>query len=55
MSRPLRLEFEGVLYHVTSRGDRRESIVEDGYDRGLAVVRPRVSDRRPPTPHRPAD
>jgi hypothetical protein len=23
MSRPLRLEFAGALYHVTSRGDRR--------------------------------
>ena len=33
MSRPLRLEFEGALYHVTSRGDRREPIVEDDTDR----------------------
>jgi putative transposase len=24
MSRPLRLEFDNALYHVTSRGDRRE-------------------------------
>ena len=34
MSRPLRLEFPGALYHVTSRGDRREAIVEDDEDRG---------------------
>ena len=26
MSRPLRLEFAGALYHVTSRGDRREDV-----------------------------
>ena len=26
MVRPLRLEFAGALYHVTSRGDRREDI-----------------------------
>ncbi|NEV65280.1 transposase, partial [Thiorhodococcus minor] len=24
MARPLRIEFPGALYHVTSRGDRRE-------------------------------
>lgn len=40
MSRPLRLEFEGAIYHVTSRGDRREAIFEDDTDRKalLAVV-----------------
>ena len=26
MARPLRLEYAGALYHVTSRGDRREYI-----------------------------
>jgi len=26
MARPLRLEFAGALYHVTSRGDGREDI-----------------------------
>ena len=30
MSRPLRIEFPGALYHVTSRGDRREPIYRDG-------------------------
>ncbi len=40
MARPLRIEFPGALYHVTSRGDRREPIVLDDEDRGalLAVV-----------------
>jgi REP element-mobilizing transposase RayT len=33
MSRPLRLELAGGLYHVTSRGDRREDIYVDDDDR----------------------
>lgn len=33
MSRPLRIEWPGGRYHVTSRGDRREPIVEDDRDR----------------------
>jgi putative transposase len=33
MSRPLRIEFEGAIYHVTSRGDRREPIYRDDVDR----------------------
>ena len=33
MARPLRIEFAGALYHITSRGDRRESIYEDDEDR----------------------
>lgn len=33
MSRPLRIEFAGALYHVTSRGDRREDIYLDDADR----------------------
>jgi putative transposase len=33
MSRPLRLEFPDALYHITSRGDRREDIYEDYDDR----------------------
>jgi putative transposase len=35
MSRPLRIEFRGALYHVTSRGDRREDIYDDDEDREL--------------------
>ena len=40
MSRPLRIEFAGAVYHVTSRGDRREAIFEDDEDREalLAVL-----------------
>jgi putative transposase len=33
MSRPLRLEIEGAFYHITSRGDRLESIFDDDTDR----------------------
>ena len=40
MSRPLRIEFPDALYHVTSRGDRREPIFVDDEDRAgfLAVL-----------------
>jgi putative transposase len=33
MARPLRLEFAGAVYHVTSRGDRREDIFLNDEDR----------------------
>ncbi|MDO8048376.1 transposase [Janthinobacterium sp. SUN211] len=33
MTRPLRLEFAGALYHVTSRGDRHKEIYRDDTDR----------------------
>jgi len=33
MARPLRLEFPGALYHITSRGNRRENIYEENADR----------------------
>lgn len=40
MSRPLRIEFAGAVYHVTSRGDRRESIYLDDAGRlaQLAII-----------------
>ena len=33
MARPLRLELAGGLYHITSRGDRREAIYDNDEDR----------------------
>jgi len=33
MTRPLRLEFPGALYHVTARGNRRQPIYRDDADR----------------------
>lgn len=46
MARPIRIEFCGALYHVTSRGDRREAIYEDDADRSrfLEVLAQVVSD-----------
>ena len=35
MTRALRLEYSGALYHITSRGDRREDIYEDDVDRSV--------------------
>ena len=37
MARPLRIEFPGAVHHVTSRGDRRDSIFEDDVNR-LALL-----------------
>lgn len=46
MARPIRIEFCGALYHVTSRGDRREAIYEDDEDRSrfLEILSQVVSD-----------
>ncbi len=33
MARPLRLEFSGAVYHVTARGNARETIFADDRDR----------------------
>jgi len=33
MARPLRIEYAGALYHITSRGDCREDIYRDNEDR----------------------
>ncbi len=33
MARPLRIEFAGAVYHVTSRGNARQDIVRDDLDR----------------------
>src|SRR5882672_8831382 len=37
MARPLRIEFPGAVYHVTSRGDRREPIFVDDEDRRILL------------------
>jgi REP element-mobilizing transposase RayT len=38
MARPLRLEFPGALYHVTSRGNAREAIYVDEADREVFLA-----------------
>src|SRR5215203_5003085 len=35
MPRKLRIEYEGAIYHVINRGDRREAIFRDDSDREL--------------------
>jgi len=35
MARPLRIEFPGAIYHITSRGDRKEDIYNDDHDREM--------------------
>ncbi|MTV36097.1 transposase [Duganella radicis] len=35
MTRPLRIEYPGALYHVTSRGDRKSAIFRDDTDRAM--------------------
>jgi REP element-mobilizing transposase RayT len=37
MTRPLRLEFEDAIYHVTARGNRREPIFQDDSDRRMLL------------------
>lgn len=48
MSRPLRLQFPGALYHLTSRGDGGEAIFRDETDREilLAVLARVISEMR---------
>ena len=33
MARPIRVEFEGAVYHVTARGNERKPIYRDDRDR----------------------
>ena len=35
MARPLRIEYEGAVYHVTSRGNERKPIFKEDTDRSL--------------------
>jgi REP element-mobilizing transposase RayT len=45
MARPLRLQFEGALYHVTARGNAREFIfrASSDYERFLSLLEQVVS------------
>jgi putative transposase len=46
MARPLRIEFDGALYHVTSRGNERKAIFKDDRDRKLFLdILGRVNER----------
>src|SRR5262245_61850059 len=46
MARPLRIEYPGALYHITTRGNARRGIFKDDRDRLLFLdILHRVSDR----------
>jgi putative transposase len=46
MARPLRIEYDGALYHVTSRGNERKVIFKDDGDRHLFLgVLAQVTER----------
>lgn len=46
MARPLRIEYDGALYHVTSRGNERKPIYKDDGDRHLFLsILAQVTDR----------
>ncbi|MBM4261080.1 MAG: transposase [Deltaproteobacteria bacterium] len=38
MARPLRIEYDGAFYHVTSRGNERKAIFKDDSDRNLFLA-----------------
>ncbi len=38
MARPLRIEYDGALYHVTFRGNERKPIFKDDGDRELFLT-----------------
>ena len=43
MTRPLRIEYGGALYHVTARGNAREAIYKDDENRKVGNgVRPYI-------------
>ena len=42
MARPLRIDFDGGVYHVTARGWERRAVVRDDEDRANWV---RLTDR----------
>ena len=54
MSRPLRIEFEGAFYHITSRGNARQPIFEDA-EGALFAVPPAAPPRAFACPERGFD
>jgi putative transposase len=37
MSRPLRIQFQGAVYHLIARGNNRSAIFLDDHDRGVLL------------------
>jgi len=46
MARPIRIEFAGALYHITSRGDDRQDVFRDDQDRRVFLEILNEADRR---------
>lgn len=46
MARPLRIEFDGAVYHVTSRGKERKAVFKDDRDRELFLTTLAQVDQR---------
>jgi hypothetical protein len=47
MARPLRIEFPGTLYHVTSRRNERGTVFRDDEDRNRRPDRPELATYLP--------
>lgn len=46
MARPLRIEYPGAVYHLTSRGNRQEVIFQDDDDRyGFLEILGKIMNR----------
>ena len=46
MARPLQIEYDGALYHVTSRGNERKAIFRDDTDPELLLGTPFQATQR---------
>ena len=46
MAKPLRIEYEGAVYHVISRGNAEEPVFRDKEDRGNILVAIKKGDRK---------
>jgi len=45
MARPLRIEYDGALYHITARGNERKSIYKDDEDRAVFLDALQLAER----------
>jgi len=39
MARPLRIEYPGALYHITTRGNARRAVFKDASDRKASFLK----------------
>ena len=46
MARPIRIQYPGAIYHVTSRGHERKSLFQDDADREMMQRKLAVSLKR---------